>query len=179
MWTANQIPYFSMSDRSQRGMTYSCVMSLPAYNTFVSPVSSLNETTYRSVLVKLKEPENEDHTAELIKNSKAAFNPIEANGIKIVNFFDDKETTQQVESILDSVFGVIIFITMFLCFFSLCSSMSANLMDQTKEIGVMRAMGYTRFAIMKLYFYEAFILVISSSMSGVMIGTIVGFTMVL
>jgi hypothetical protein len=57
--------------------------------------------------------------------------------------------------------------------------MSANLMDQTKEIGVLRAMGFTKIRIKLLYFYEAFILVIVSCSLGVMIGTIVGFTMVL
>jgi ABC-type antimicrobial peptide transport system permease subunit len=57
--------------------------------------------------------------------------------------------------------------------------MSANLLDQTKEIGILRAMGYTNRKIKVLYFYEAFILVIASCMLGVMIGTIVGFTMVL
>ena len=77
------------------------------------------------------------------------------------------------------IFSVIISITMFLCFFSLCSSMSANLLDQTKEIGVLRAMGFTKKRIKMLYFYEAFILVMASSLLGVMIGTIVGFTMVL
>ena len=68
---------------------------------------------------------------------------------------------------------------MILCLFSLTSSMSANLMDQTKEIGVLRAMGFTKIRIKLLYFYEAFILVIVSCSLGVMIGTIVGFTMVL
>jgi ABC-type antimicrobial peptide transport system permease subunit len=68
---------------------------------------------------------------------------------------------------------------MILCLFSLTSSMSANLMDQTKEIGVLRAMGFTKIRIKMLYFYEAFILVIVSCSLGVMIGTIVGFTMVL
>ena len=68
---------------------------------------------------------------------------------------------------------------MILCLFSLTSSMSANLMDQTKEIGVLRAMGFTKTRIKVLYFYEAFILVVVSCSLGVMIGTIVGFTMVL
>lgn len=68
---------------------------------------------------------------------------------------------------------------MILCLFSLTSSMSANLMDQTKEIGVLRAMGFTKTRIKVLYFYEAFILVVVSCTLGVMIGTIVGFTMVL
>jgi len=68
---------------------------------------------------------------------------------------------------------------MILCLFSLASSMSANLLDQTKEIGILRAMGFTKRRIKLLYFYEAFILVMASCLLGVMIGTIVGFTMVL
>ena len=77
------------------------------------------------------------------------------------------------------IFAVIIAITMFLCFFSLSSSMSANLYEQAKEIGVLRAIGLKKNRIIMLYIYEAFILVISSSMLGVLIGTIVGFTMTL
>ena len=40
----------------------------------------------------------------------------------------------------------------------------------------MRAIGCTKEVITKLYIYEAFILVIASSFSGVMIGTIVGWS---
>lgn len=68
---------------------------------------------------------------------------------------------------------------MFLCFFSLCSSMSANLFDQTKEIGILRAIGFTSSRIKVLYFYEAFVLVMASCSLGVMIGVVVGYTMVL
>jgi len=85
----------------------------------------------------------------------------------------------QVQIILDTIFNIIIVITMLLCLFSLVSSMSANLFDQTKEIGVLRAMGFTKMRIKMLYFYEAFILVIASSLLGIMIGTTVAFTMVL
>merc|ERR1711981_1221525 len=88
-------------------------------------------------------------------------------------------TMDQVTVILDTIFNVIIVITMMLCLFSLASSMSANLLDQTKEIGILRAMGFTKARIKLLYFYEAFILVMASCLLGVMIGTIVGFTMVL
>lgn len=67
---------------------------------------------------------------------------------------------------------------MFLCYFSLSSSMSANLYDQTKEIGILRALGFTRVRIVLLFVYEAFILVIASSLIGVLVGTIAAFTMV-
>lgn len=77
------------------------------------------------------------------------------------------------------IFNVVISITMFICFFSLSSSMTGNLYEQVKEISVMRAIGFQKNVIMKLFVYEAFILVISSSFSGVFIGTFVGWGMTL
>ena len=74
---------------------------------------------------------------------------------------------------------VTIAIMMFLSFFSLSASMSANLYDQQKEIGVLRAMGFTRIRITLLYFYEALILVFAACFLGIMIGTCVAFTMML
>lgn len=68
---------------------------------------------------------------------------------------------------------------MFLCFFSLSASMSANLYEQKKEVGVIRAMGFTKYRIKLLYFYEALVLVLSSCILGVLIGTGVGYTMLL
>lgn len=79
--------------------------------------------------------------------------------------------------IIDIIFYVTIGIMMFLCFFSLVASMTANLYDQSKEIGVMRSIGITSYRIKLLYFYEALILVLSSCLLGVMIGMTVGYTM--
>ena len=85
----------------------------------------------------------------------------------------------KVEKIVSAIFSVISIITMFLCFFSLSSSMSANLYDQQKEIGIMRALGFTKSRIVMLFTYESFILVMASSLLGVFVGTITAFTMVL
>jgi len=68
---------------------------------------------------------------------------------------------------------------MCLCFFALSSNMSANLLEQTKEIGVLRAIGVKKTRIMMLYFYEAMVLVMASSITGVAIGMFVGYTMTL
>jgi len=75
------------------------------------------------------------------------------------------------------VFYIVIGIMMFLCFFSLQASMSANLYEQTKEIGVLRSIGFTSGRICRLYFYEALFLVFASCLLGIMIGVLVGFTM--
>ena len=74
------------------------------------------------------------------------------------------------------IFNVVIIITMFICFFSLSSSMMGNLYEQCKEISVMRSIGFSKNRITKIYVYEAFILVIASSINGVVIGTCVGWT---
>ena len=63
---------------------------------------------------------------------------------------------------------------MFICFFSLSSSMTGNLYEQVKEISVMRSIGFEKRLVTKLFIYEAFILVLSSSFSGVVIGTFLG-----
>jgi ABC-type antimicrobial peptide transport system permease subunit len=70
-------------------------------------------------------------------------------------------------------------VVMALSFFSLSSSMSANLMEQVKEISVLRAIGNSKFTITKVYIYEAFVLVFSSSMIGLLVGYAIGYTMAL
>ena len=80
---------------------------------------------------------------------------------------------------LDVIFSVTIAIMMFLCFFSLTAAMTANIYDQSKEIGVLRSIGLTKNRIRLLFFYEAAILVFAACLMGVLVGTTVGYTMVL
>jgi len=166
-----------MRDREQGKQAV--VMNLPSFTRMVNPRMSLNNTKWERILIKMKDPSNREHVQKVITDLKQSFTPDQANNIGIWDHYDNKETLDLVQTILDIIFNIIISITIFLCFFSLCSSMSANLMDQTAEIGVLRAMGFTKLRIKMLYFYEAFILVMASCLLGVMIGTIVGFTMVL
>jgi ABC-type lipoprotein release transport system permease subunit len=43
--------------------------------------------------------------------------------------------------VITMISHLIVVIVMFLCFFSLSSSMSANILEQAAEIGILRAMG--------------------------------------
>ena len=92
---------------------------------------------------------------------------------------EDITTIDKITKIMNLSFNSIIVMTMCLCFFALSSNMSANLLEQTKEIGVLRAIGVKKIRIMALYFYEAMVLVLASSVTGVMIGMFVGYTMTL
>ena len=89
------------------------------------------------------------------------------------------QSTNSILELLDTIFGIMIVIIMFLCFFALQGSMSANLYEQTKEIGVLRAIGFTSLRICVLYFYEALLLVLASCLLGIFIGVLVGATMVM
>lgn len=55
--------------------------------------------------------------------------------------------------------------------------MSANIIEQSKEISILRSIGINKNSMIVLYIYEAFVLVFSSSFMGLIIGTLVGFTM--
>ena len=101
-----------------------------------------------------------------------------SEGVKIVTFLGDRESNEQINSIINWTFYSIIAITMFLCFFSLSASMSANLYEQKKEIAILRAMGVTKLRIRLLYFYEAMIMVVASCTLGVFIGIIVAYMMI-
>ena len=80
---------------------------------------------------------------------------------------------------MNIVFNVIIGLTMFLCFFALSANMTGNLYQQTKEIGVLRSMGVRKIRIKLLYFYESMVLVLASCLNGLLIGMLVGYTMLL
>jgi ABC-type antimicrobial peptide transport system permease subunit len=68
---------------------------------------------------------------------------------------------------------------MFLCYFALAANMSGNLYAQTKEIGVLRSIGFTKWRIRWLYFYESMILVLASCSMGVLVGMAIGYTITL
>ena len=80
---------------------------------------------------------------------------------------------------MDGIFNIIVLISMSLCFFSLSSSMSSNIFDQSKEICVLRSYGVKKFQILKVYIYEALILVLSCSVCGFCIGVLIGNIMIL
>ena len=92
---------------------------------------------------------------------------------------DDAERFRKRENKLDLVFAVIVLISMCLCFFSLTSSMSANIFDQSKEITIMRSCGMTKRFILRIYVYESLILILSCSLCGFGIGISIGNLMVL
>ena len=81
------------------------------------------------------------------------------------------------DEVINLIFSIITIVVMILCFFSLVSTMSGNVLHSAREIGVLRAVGMTKRELTMLYVYEAFVLIFSSSLFGILIGLFVGVTM--
>ena len=67
----------------------------------------------------------------------------------------------------------------FICYFALSSSMSTNIHEQAKEIGVLRSVGFRKNPLSRVYVWEAFVLVLAASLLGVVVGVLMGYTIVL
>lgn len=75
---------------------------------------------------------------------------------------------------INAIFGAIVVISMVLCFFSLSSSMTANIYDQSQEISVMCSFGCTKKMLVQIFVCESLVLVVSSSIGAFFIGIFVG-----
>jgi ABC-type antimicrobial peptide transport system permease subunit len=175
-WYLDGAPGFEMVGAAARRLrTGDLLLSLPMYAKYAR--LRIKQIPMERLLLKLKEPENREH----IKFLKDAISTtLDRVGMKdkyaVWSHHDMQDTTREAEFTLETIFNVVIVITMFICFFSLSSSMTGNLYEQCKDIAVMRSIGFTKSIITKLYIYEAFILVAAASISGVGIGTIAGYS---
>eukprot|EP01083_Nonionella_stella_P021319 59145_1 len=84
----------------------------------------------------------------------------------------------EASGMLDLIFSFMTYAALCLCLFSLVSSMFANITNGTKEIGILRSMGLTKFQINKIYIYEALCIILSSSLLGFGVGYVVSFVIV-
>ena len=129
---------------------------------------------YRKVLITMHDP-SDTATIEQIATELGDANP----GVSIDTTHSSLLDNEKLSKIINSTFYSVIAITMFLCFFSLCASMSSNLYEQKKEVAILRAIGITKIRVKLLYFYEAVIMVIASCLLGVLIGMAVAYMMII
>ncbi len=170
LFTLRQTPAaFHLDALNKRWM----MISYPQY-TFLAEKTT-DEVALQTVMIWVKDKNDKELIQRIAQDLRAAIP--ETCEVKMT--YKDDESNESVLKIIDMVFYVTIGIMMFLCFFSLVASMTANLYDQQKEIAVLRSIGITSYRIKLLYFYEAAILVLSSCLLGIVIGMTVGYTMML
>ena len=149
------------------------LVSLPTFNYMSEQL--MDENHYKVLMIRMHDPSNHD----LIDKIGKALDKALPGGIQIHLTYKQVSSSGSITEIVNYIFYLTIAVMMFLCFFSLTASMSANLFEASKEIGILRAMGVTKGRIRMLYFYEALLLVNASCLLGIFIGTLVGYTMAL
>ena len=102
-----------------------------------------------------------------------------ANGIR--NFLDDEtsfilvthdivQSYEAVDKIFNLFTGIIATISLFIAFFLLLISMTQNVNEASWEFGVLRSMGLTKNEGLRIYMYEAYIVVITAAALGILVG---------
>lgn len=136
--------------------------------------SSVSQIPIKTMLIAVDPSATEEQAYSL----KSRLRQItDSRGISIVDVQDELAPIELAVTVMDVLFMFTTVVAMFLCFFSLMSSMYSNIQEQSKEIGVLRAIGTSKFRIVRIYIYEAFVLIMVASFLGVVTGSVLSYTM--
>lgn len=89
------------------------------------------------------------------------------------------DTTHVGTSILVLFFNIVAAIAVFLCFFMLFLSFTANVRENAWELGVLRALGLSAWQVVRAYIYEALAIILASVLLGAIIGLLIAVTLTL
>ena len=129
-WSTKFMPGRYMIDKDNSRIN-DVLISIPTAKKLLGVTTKLESLPYRRLLIKLKRPNNANDRQKV----KLALQQASTN--KDATVEDASSSTDSMSSslkILDIIFGVIIGSVMFLCYFSLSSSMTSNMIEQKKKL---------------------------------------------
>jgi len=116
----------------------------------------------------------------VIKVLNTALTDYGLNGItKVKNLLSVQSSLEVAVNVVNLFFTFAQAMASCICFFALSSSMSTNVHEQSKEIGILRSIGLRKFPLTRTYIWESFVLVLAASILGVCVGVVMGYTIVL
>ena len=164
--------YFSNFPGSK---TQGVMVSVPTYMDLGRKgIKTYQDVPFKWIMVDVKNSSSAANVSAIIRS----YSDTKGYGWNIWSYYEFNEKLSQNTSAINIIFIVMQVVAMLFCYFSLITTMTANIYEQTKEIAILRAVGLTKRRIIFIYISEAFVLVFASSFAGVAIGTIIGYTMV-
>lgn len=82
-----------------------------------------------------------------------------------------------ISQLILQIFYIVSTVVLFFCFFNLAASMTINIFEQKKEIAILRSLGMKRPHVAFVFVSEAVVLILSSSVIGLVIGSLISYTM--
>eukprot|EP01080_Neovahlkampfia_damariscottae_P000311 gene311-6725_t len=163
---------FPLIEKQDALISFSSFIRLSKYSKNRS-FHSIDNVPIKFIFIGIKKSTNENEISKL----KFELNKLGING-KLEDVEDRLKNITLASDVMQFFFIFTTFVSMFMCFFSLSSSMYSNIFEQSKEIGILRAIGARKFSISRIYIYESFILILSSTVMGLIIGTIIAYSFV-
>eukprot|EP01116_Phalansterium_solitarium_P010119 TRINITY_DN2458_c0_g2_i3.p1 TRINITY_DN2458_c0_g2~~TRINITY_DN2458_c0_g2_i3.p1 ORF type:complete len:1000 (-),score=386.52 TRINITY_DN2458_c0_g2_i3:162-3161(-) len=91
-------------------------------------------------------------------------------GVSVWDYREAAAPMSSASQLLSLLFDLLTIVALLVSSFSLTSSMYTNVFEQAKEIGVLRSVGISNALLYRIYVFEAFVLVFSSALLGLLIG---------
>ena len=177
-----------MNSQPSMFVTRDAIISFPQYldilqkcrNYFAEEISEFRYVGYSNlplwgINIKPKESATEEEIEEI--NSIIKFNG--PAGVDLWFFSSLNNRLDMISNIIFLIFYIISSVVLIFCLFNLTASMTINIFEQKKEIAIMRSLGMKRRHVVFVYIAEAFILILTSSVIGTIIGSIISYTMAL
>jgi len=138
-------------------------------------IHRINDIPVKKCIIKVygDSDENMDIAYKSFDDLRTLYYP----DLTIYDYRDYDESVKGNQEAIGMIFMAVEVVVFILCLFSLITSMSTNIMEQSKEVAVLRAVGVTKIGMVGIYIAEAFVLVFSSALFGVLIGVLVSWTM--
>lgn len=151
------------------------IVSLPTFNAMSGfQWTSVTEMPMSAMLVKFK---NGVSNVQIDRVRDWLQARLSGSQQRVWDYREQMEPFEVANRAISYFFTFTTVVAMAISFFSLMSSMYTNIREQTKEIGVIRALGIPKSWVYRIYIYEAFLLVVASSLLGIIIGTVTSYTM--
>lgn len=138
-------------------------LDIDKYNALVNPAKKIN-----SLMISLKDRSY----GNVIAVKKEIERTIETSGTNVLYVMSQAERADIISNHLDIILMVILFLSLLVLLVSsmgMGSAMGINVMERTREIGVLRAIGATPKAIVQLFVMEGFIIGVLSVVAGLLL----------
>jgi len=178
----------SMNSQPSMYITRDAIISFPQYldilqkcrNYFAEKSSEFRFIGYDNmpiwgINIKPKESASEEDIDEISSILKYNGPP----GVDLWFYSSLNRRLDMISNIIFLIFYIISSVVLIFCLFNLTASMTINIFEQKKEIAIMRSLGMKKRHVIFIYIAEAFILILTSSIIGSIIGSIISYTMAL
>lgn len=173
MLTASSVLTFSQFPSKTK---QSSAFGMPSFINKGKSIGSVTNVQFEAIIVRVPDPNN---VGFVVAQLNSVLDGMSVSFVDVVNYYTKIASLSTASVIVNAFFIFTQAMAMSICFFSLMSSMATNIYEQTKEIGILRCIGIKKNPCTRVYVWEAFVLVVSASMMGVIVGFATAYTMLL